>query len=367
MANSRLIKYRDSKGNTYPYLYVDEMSGIFYIRFRTGQSLKTASLGTKNFNEARPRVLEKAIELKNTRVKETKKNLIFMDFYEKMIIEKKAKSVKESTLKRINVIWENSLEPFWSYILPEDINHEKITEFIYWHKRRRPGVQLVNVFKYLGNVINIMVRLGFIEPKDKPSLELPNDEVKHHAKQKGRYITDDEIKNIISHADKRTKLIILIAYSTGMRKMELGSLELSRLNKVKDYYVVNLDTDDTKTGISRQIPIPPKLTALIDEQINPKAKYLFPMVFNLNRHISGQIIDKGWVAAKEKAGITGQMRYHDIRHTAASNCAKKNINPIFAATLLGMSIKVYQRIYLKLSPQDLIIASTSLAESLGEI
>ena len=89
------------------------------------------------------------------------------------------------------------------------------------------------------------------------------------------------------------------------------------------------------------------------------------MKSDLKRPRSSQLIDKGWFGAKAAANINNKMRFHDLRHTAATNMAKSGINPIVAVTVLGMNFKTYQKIYLKLSVEDLVIASETNFARLG--
>ena len=365
MANSRILKYSDKKGNTYPYLFIDMMSGIFYAKKRVGLEILIGSLETTDFNTARSKVMDKIAEMtKLAAASSPKTHMIFKDFYDLMLDEKVSSETAIATMKRIEVIWRLSLEPFWAYTRPEDINQQMITEFMTWHKRKRPGIQFINVFKYLGNVINVMIEAGAMLPADRPRLEIPRDEVKHHAKQKGRYVSDEEVREILKHSDKQTWLLVMIAYCTGMRKMEIGSLALERLEKHAGRYVIKLDTDDTKTGLAREVPLPASLNDAIQFHIRPKASYLFPMKTNLKRFMSPQLLDKGWVEAKTAAKIKGALRFHDLRHTCASNFAKGNINPVIAVTILGMSLQTFQRTYLKLKASDLIIASETNADRL---
>lgn len=367
MANSKITKFVDKKGNSYSYLFIDDRSGVFYVRKRVGDRTFSVSLETTDFNTARRLVLEKVAELSKQTDIVPRKNKIFKDFYDIMIEEKLAGDTKAATLNRIDIVWRKSLEPFWAFILPEDINQDLVTEFITWHKRKRPGVQLINVFKYLGNVLNTMVERGALPVTQKPRLDLPKDEIKHHAKQKGRYLSDDEVSKILKHADSRTWLMVSIGFCTGMRKMEIGALEVARLKKVKSRFIISLDTDDTKTGLAREIPLPEYLTEPIERQISPKSSFLFPMATDSKRHISPQVLDKGWVEAKAAANVKGRLRFHDLRHTCASNCAKSNINPVVAVTMLGMSLVTYQKTYLKLTPEDLIIASETNAARLRDL
>jgi integrase len=295
-----------------------------------------------------------------------KKALKFKDFYQQMISQKRAYETSEATMARIETIWRLSIAPFWKDIEPKEVNQQLVIDFINWHKDKRKDIQFVNVFKYLGNIINVMVESGALEISRKPKLEIPINEQKHHGKQKGRYITDDEFKRILSHSEGWFKLFLLIAYTTGMRKMEIGKLSVARLHLIDGHYIAILDTDNTKTGNARQVPFPKMLNPFIEAQLKLQSKYLFPMPRDLFRYIVPQYIDKEWAKAKKAAGIIGRMREHDIRHTCASNMAKDGINPVKAVTMLGMSLAMYQKTYLKLTPEDLFVATDSGAARLEQ-
>ena len=290
-----------------------------------------------------------------------KKPIVFADFYKMMVEQKNAYETGSATMSRLDIIWRKSIAPFWKNIKPKEITPELVVEFMNWHKEKRrlkngEPIQLTNVFKYLGNLMQVMVEAGALETSKKPKLELPKTEQLHHSKQKGRYISDDEFQRILSKSEGWFKVFLLIAYTTGMRKMEMGKMELSRMEKIDGRWILSLNTDNTKTGNARKIPLSKTLTDYVDEQIAGNKKYLFE--FN-GDHIKPQSIDMKWQKAKQQAKIIGRMREHDIRHTAASNMAKSGINPVMATTLLGMSLTMFQKTYLKLSADDLIIASES--------
>ena len=365
MANSNLIKFKDKKGNQYPYLYIDAMTGIFYAVIRIKNKTRKRSLDTNDFNIARSLVMRKAVEIEKEEEPNKPQNFIFEDFYNKMIAEKTAANTKESTMERIESVWRLSLKPFWEYQMPEDINQDLVTEFMNWHKRMRPGIQFINAFKYLNNIFNVMVRSGALSPVNLPQLEVPRDEAKHHAKQKGRYLTDSEVQELLKHVDSKTELRILLSFCTGMRKMEIGGLEKDRIKLKDGRYTIVLDTDDTKTGLAREIPVPTILTQKLKAQLDQPGQFLFSMKSDLTRFEARQTVDKGWVHAKELTNI--HARFHDLRHTAATNFAKSNINPIIACTILGMSFKTYQKTYLKLNYKDLIMACEANADRLSTL
>jgi len=295
-----------------------------------------------------------------------KKAVLFSDFYQKMLDQKIAHETSPVTMSRIDVIWRKSLAPFWKSIKPKEINQDLVTKFINWHREKREGIQFVNVFKYLNNVFNVMVEAGALPIEKKPKLEIPKTEQLHHARQKGRYITDQEFQVILDHSEGWFKLFFLILFSSGFRKMELGKLEVSRLRKVGNRYVAVLNTDNTKTGRAREVPFSEVLTPLVDEQLKNGSSYLFPSN-DKQSHIRPQTIDLAWKKAKTAAGIEGKMRIHDCRHSCASNLAKENVNSVVVVTNLGMSLAMFQRTYLKLKAEDLFIVSDSFNKKIGKL
>lgn len=353
----KLIKYVDEKNRSYPKLYRDEVTKIFYVRDR---ELGKISLETDNPKTAIPKIYTALEELKRRKekaiVKESE-NLLLRDVFDKMIALKEADDIKPQTISRIKTIWRNSLEPFWGDIRPQDVNQEMADTFKDWHRNNRKGVQFVNVFKYLGNMFNICIDYGWIKPENCPKLELPKSEIKHHKAKKGRVIDDDEFKSIASHLDGRYLIIAKVAYYMGMRKMEIGSLESRRVISDKGKVYIDLSEHDTKTGIPRTIPVPSFIASVLLELKTENPHYIFPLGKDPKRHIASQNIDRAWRAAKELAHVQGRIRFHDLRHTAATNMARAEVNPILAVTYLGMSLVTYQKTYLKLSKEDLLSIS----------
>ena len=356
-------KFRDKKGNTYSHLYIDEASGIFYAVARKGTRVLKVSLETKDFNEARSKILDALTHIEKRKAKKTH-NKLLKEYWIDLVNEKLAEENKDSTMKRMNSVWNKSIEPFWGNLNVEQIDQDKVTEFILWHKENRKGIQFINVFKYLGNLFRFLRVRNHLTIA--PDLVVPKTELRHHAKKKGRFATDKELRAILSHLDGQVRLITQIAIATGMRQMEIGRIEINRIKKVEGTLVFALDTDDTKTGLSRDIPIPKSLNASLEALMKPGAQYLFTQLRNTKKVIDSQTIDREWQGAKAKARIEGRLRFHDLRHTCATTMAKQNINPVIACTMLGMSLKTYQKTYLNLSTKDLILASEALFRTFGE-
>jgi integrase len=365
MANSKIVKFKDKKGNEYPYLYIDEMTDEYYAVKRIGKTVKKKPLG-KEFVKARAQVLNAIHELSNERPK-IKGNKLIKDFYPLMIEDKIQLSIKASTLTAIEGVWRRRIEPYWGHLMADDITQAQITEFMKWHRRKLPSVQFVNTFKYLGNIFNVMVERGALEIQKVPNLIIPLDEQKHHEKEKGRYITPEEITKILeSTAGNEDYIYIATDYALGFRKTEWAEVTKDKVVLEGDHYVIKFDTDDTKTGMAREVPLPRALTERITQQMAASdSKFLFPMKSDHTRPIYSKHVDDFWAAAKKKAKVKGRIRIHDNRHSAARNFAKANVNPIVACTILGMSLATYQKVYCKLKASDLKMAVEQSAALAG--
>lgn len=353
----KLRKYVDSKKRSVPSLYRDEVTKIFYLRDRV---LGKISLETDVEKTAISKIYEAREELKRRHAMtdvSPDQNLLFKDIYKKMHEMKVSDGIKPETIRRMETIWKNSLEPYWANIEPKDLSQELVDKFKVWHQKQRPDVQFVNVFKYLGNLIRIGKEYGHIPATTKVSLSLPRPEEKHHASKKGRVIKDSEFKHILPNIHSPYNLIARIGYYMGMRKMEIGALEKSRVVSDGGNLYIDLSFKDTKTGIARTIPVPDFLAKEIKSMLSSDGPYVFPRKTNSAHHIVAQGIDRAWREAKNKTNISGRMRFHDLRHTAATNMARADISAVLAVTYLGMSLRTYQKVYLKLTKEDLLSIS----------
>lgn len=358
-------KFTDSKGKDIQFLFYDDVTKTFKVIKRfSDKVVKKRSLGKISEFEAKKKVIEVLVEMNEDFAREEQarknseklakipQNKLFRDFYHEVRTEKINEGIREATIKRLDQVYRSSLNGFWGDLTPLDINKDKRAEFIKWHQVTHPGVQLFNPFKYLGNILKHMYEKGVISKDQIPSLDLPEAEKRHHKKKKGRIVPVETIEAIRAVSKKDLRLLIGIAYSHGLRKMEIAKLNRKTVKLENGKMILQLDTDDTKTGIARIIPVHESFIPEIKERLE-KSYWVFP---GQTSHITVTTVNKPWQKAKKDAGVVGRLRFHDLRHMCATNMAKAKINPIVAATLLGMSLKIYQQTYLNLSAEDLILA-----------
>ncbi|MBN1353805.1 MAG: site-specific integrase [Candidatus Omnitrophica bacterium] len=157
-----------------------------------------------------------------------------------------------------------------------------------------------------------------------------------------RFLEREEIKKLIDNADGYIKNILIIAINTGMRRGEILKLKWRDIDFKNSLIYLN----DTKNSESRQVPINDAVkSALISTEKNTESPYIFCKPNGQPRFD----IRKSFLQAQKKSGILN-FRFHDLRHTFASQLVMAGIDLNTVRELLGhKSIQMTQR-YSHLSP-----------------
>ena len=173
-------------------------------------------------------------------------------------------------------------------------------------------------------------------------IEMPRD----RNQQEMHFLTAEEVAVLaeaicwmkVSHGkeqrDERHRCLILMAAYTGMRAGELHALHQSRLDLNHGVVHVREGLSEvpkwvsptgmllgpTKTGKSRSIRLPAPLIAALKEHLHafPSEKgYVFPARGGgFVRHHN--FFRRRFKPAAERAGLPEDLRFHDLRHTAAA-------------------------------------------------
>ena len=156
-----------------------------------------------------------------------------------------------------------------------------------------------------------------------------------------RYLEKEEILNLIQQAKGVYKPLITIAVFTGMRRGELLDLQWKNI----DFNQGLIHLLKTKSGKQRVIPMNEFVrTALMGIHRHPKCPYVFvgpdgePL----------KDVRRGYASALKAAGIEN-FRFHDLRHTFASQLAMGGVDLNTIRELLGHSDLKTTLIYAHLS------------------
>lgn len=160
--------------------------------------------------------------------------------------------------------------------------------------------------------------------------------------QRMRFLEREEINKLLDNADGYVKNIIIVAINTGIRRGEILKLKWRDIDLNNSMIYLN----DTKNSESRQVPINNAVrTALIKTEKHKDSPYIFCKPTGQPRFD----IRKSFLQAQKKSGIMN-FRFHDLRHTFASQLVMSGIDLNTVRELLGhKSIQMTLR-YSHLSP-----------------
>jgi Site-specific recombinase XerD len=157
-----------------------------------------------------------------------------------------------------------------------------------------------------------------------------------------RYLEKEEIVKLLANCNKYLKAMVILALNTGMRRGEILGLKWHDI----DFRRGIIYLLDTKNGEKREIPMNEQVkTALIRTNKHPDSPHIFCRADGKPY----RDIRKSFFTALKKAGIIN-FRFHDLRHTFASQLVMSGVDLNTVRELLGhKSLKMTLR-YSHLSP-----------------
>ena len=146
----------------------------------------------------------------------------------------------------------------------------------------------------------------------------------------------------IANADKRyqhLKDMVTIALNTAMRQGEILLMGKGWIDLKEGIITVPRKAMKRKKK-DKRVPINSAIRPIIERQIkkNVNSKYIFVNPKTGSNYTS---IDNSWNGILKKAGLKGKpgvdkLRFHDLRHTAATNLARAGKDMKFIAQYLGV-------------------------------
>lgn len=140
-----------------------------------------------------------------------------------------------------------------------------------------------------------------------------------------RFLMPEEIRTLLSNCPEHIKPIVTIALHTGMRRSELLNLKWDQINFDQGFISIL----DTKNHERRDIPMNETVKEIL-RGIDRRGDYVFC-------NGSGKVfatIRKSFETALKKSGIEN-FRFHDLRHTFASNLVMEGVDIMTVKELMG--------------------------------
>jgi integrase len=217
-----------------------------------------------------------------------------------------------STMRRLNSEFEKyDLQNVTTWIIEK------------WKSKRKEEVKPATVNRELALLKHMFTKaIEWGKVKDNPArkVKLLKGEIK-----RVRFLMPDEIRTLLSNCADHLRPIVTVALHTGMRKGELLSLQWDQVNF--EQKIITLE--DTKNRERRDVPMNETVrTTLMG--MERKGSHIFC-------NGSGETflnVRRSFETAVRKSGIE-DFRFHDLRHTFASNLVMEGIDIMTIKELMG--------------------------------
>lgn len=196
------------------------------------------------------------------------------------------------------------------------------------HDKQRSIATVNREFEVLRNMFNIALREGWILRN--PFMSGPLLILKSHEVTRERIITPAEEELLLAACTGRRshlRALIICALDTGMRRGEILTLTWEDVDF--ENQLIRVKAFNTKTQRERLLAMTPRLMkellVLYEASTKQSAKIIFGIEDNFK---------KAFAYARKLAGLP-EVRFHDLRHTAATRLVQQNLPLPLVGRILG--------------------------------
>lgn len=346
-----LTKRKDSY---YVEFYVmDDGKRLCLTSAAQGGRLKRWKVGSLNKTLAKQQEAILKTDLLKGAVKSDLEQSITFETWAKSYLELEEIQRLRSLKDRVNVV-QLQLVPFFgkkhlSAITPEDVE-------AYRAQRRKfngkaCSLQTINndhiILKHCLNVAR-RKRLLTINPASLVPIPNANNE-------RDRVLTAEEWQRLHEAASPHLKPILLMAYHLGQRLGEILNLTWNRVDLQRG--IITLRGIDTKTNRPRQVPMTAPVKATLSE-LSKVRDIAHKHVFVYQRN-PVRAIKTAFKTACRKGGIEN-LRFHDLRHCAATNLRRAGVDTTTAMQIIGHKSPLMWKRYNSVAESDLLAAANKV-------
>ena len=175
------------------------------------------------------------------------------------------------------------------------------------------------------------------------------------------FLSEIELEILAKNIDnKDIRDIVIFASQTGLRQMELITLQWNQIDFKQGIVILNNQTHLTKSKKVRSIPLSFRaLQILTERQINSSGILVF--TYN-NKTFNPDYLSKKFKKLVIASNFNSKLKFHDLRHSFASNLVRKGVPLYTVSKLLGHSKVSTSEIYSHIQADDLRSAINVLNE-----
>lgn len=176
---------------------------------------------------------------------------------------------------------------------------------------------------------------------------------------RNRRLSWPELKRLFracdDHSNPMLGWIVRLALYTAMRQGEILSLERGQVDLSRR--IIRLT--QTKNGSARTVPLSRRAVRVLRQALNnparpPETDLIFPGEPGADGQRRQYQVKKVWAAAVTRAGLTADLRFHDLRHEATSRLVEMGLSDQEVAAVTGHKSMAMLKRYTHLRAEDLV-------------
>ena len=201
------------------------------------------------------------------------------------------------------------------------------------------------VLTVLGRVLGTAARRGLIPSN--PCAALERNERPKVGRRDFPSLDPEAVGRLIAATPKRYRVLVAVSVMLGPRQGEARGLRWQDVDtsagliRIRHQYARNGELVEPKTtAAKREVPMPPSLARMLAEHrlaspYSGETDFVFASSAGTPLAVRN-IVRRGLDVATAKAGLP-QLRWHDLRHVAASALIESGASPSYVARVLGHS------------------------------
>ena len=205
-----------------------------------------------------------------------------------------------------------------------DITSYDVEKFKVERRKSVSGPSVNRELALLKSMFNAAKQWGFV------CMENPLRGVRYYPEcQKERILTEDEVRRLISSSGKTVRPVIVLALNTGMRKSELLELRWDNVDFKRRFIRI----ERSKNNRVRKIPMNSAVYGELLKLRRNGSDHIFT-----KEHSSEPLrcVRSAFESTCRRAGISN-LRFHDLRHTFATNLVMSGVDLVTVKEILGHS------------------------------
>jgi len=254
---------------------------------------------------------------------------------------------------RVNAI-RRQLIPFFGKKALNEIKAEDVEAYRAQRLRldgRKPAMGTINNdHTILKAALSVAVKRGLIGSNPAMRVQLPNPN-----NERDRVLSNEEWKRLYEAAAPHLQPILLVAYHLGARRGEILNLTWDRVDLQRGF--IKMRSVDTKTKDPRLVPLTPTVRKCLADLARVRSLTSNHVFLYEGKPI--REIKRAFQTALRRAGI-GDLRFHDLRHCAATNLRRAGVDTVTAMRIVGHRSERMHRRYNSVAEHDLAAAASKL-------